>query len=102
MGIERGTILAGHDRSDGGLAVVLMEMAFAGNCSISVVVPETCAGAGEIGTLFNEEAGIVIEVSIEDTPSVMEAFSSKGVPCIEIGTASLSSDGDGCGNDSTI
>jgi len=100
--IEVGTIHAGHDRSDGGLAVVLMEMAFAGNCSISAVVPETCAGAGEIGTLFNEEAGIVIEVSIEDTPSVIEAFSSRGVSCIEIGTASSSSGGDGCSNDSFI
>ena len=99
--IESRTILAGHDRSDGGLAVVLMEMAFAGNCSINVVVPETCEGAGEIGTLFNEEAGIVIEVSIDDTKSVMEAFTLKGVSCIEIGTVSPSSSGDS-GNDSTI
>ena len=99
--IEQRTILAGHDRSDGGLAVVLMEMAFAGNCSIDVVVPETCEGAGEIGTLFNEEAGIVIEVSVEDTKSVMEAFSSKGVSCIEIGTASSTSTTSGV-NDSTI
>ena len=90
--IESGTILAGHDRSDGGLATVLLEMAFAGNCSINVVVPETCAGAGEIGTLFNEEAGIVLEVSIEDTKSVMEAFTAKGVSCIEIGIASAGGD----------
>ncbi|KAL7538615.1 hypothetical protein ACHAXR_008688 [Thalassiosira sp. AJA248-18] len=90
--IEKRVILAGHDRSDGGLAVVLMEMAFAGNCTINVVVPETCDGAGEIGTLFNEEAGIVLEVSTENTKSVMEAFSSKGVSCIEIGTASAGGD----------
>lgn len=90
--IESGTILAGHDRSDGGLATVLLEMAFAGNCSINVVVPETCAGAGEIGTLFNEEAGIVLEVSVDDTKSVMEAFTAKGVSCIEIGTVSTGGD----------
>jgi phosphoribosylformylglycinamidine synthase len=84
-------ILAGHDRSDGGLAVVLLEMAFGGNCSINVVVPET-SGAGEIGTLFNEEAGIVLEVSVDDTESVMEAFKAKSVPCIEIGTASADGD----------
>mmetsp|Transcript_9653 Transcript_9653/g.20386 ORF Transcript_9653/g.20386 Transcript_9653/m.20386 type:complete len:1333 (+) Transcript_9653:170-4168(+) len=99
--IARGVVLSGHDRSDGGLAVVLMEMAFAGNCSIDVVVPETCAGAGEMGTLFNEEAGIVLEVSKEDTESVMEAFTSKGVPCIEIGTAS-SATWSGISNESTI
>jgi len=90
--IDKGTILAGHDRSDGGLATVLMEMAFAGNCSISAIVPETCAGAGDIGTLFNEEAGIVIEVSPSDTEAVMGAFAAKGVPCIEIGTASAGGD----------
>ena len=90
--IDNRTILAGHDRSDGGLATVLMEMAFAGNCAIDIVVPETCAGAGEIGTLFNEEAGIVLEVSSKNTKSVMEAFSAKGVSCIEIGTATAGGD----------
>lgn len=90
--IETRTILAGHDRSDGGLAVVLMEMAFAGNCSINIVVPETCEGAGEIGTLFNEEAGIVLEVADGDVKSVLEAFAAKSVPCIEIGTASAGGD----------
>ena len=90
--IDAGTILAGHDRSDGGLAVVLMEMAFAGNCSISVIVPETYAGAGEINTLFNEEAGIVLEVAQCDVKYTSDAFSAKGVPCIEIGTASSGGD----------
>ena len=90
--IGAGKILAGHDRSDGGLAVVLMEMAFAGNCSISAVIPETYAGAGEIDTLFNEEAGIVLEVSQSDAKSTIDAFGSKGVPCVEIGTASKDGD----------
>ena len=85
--IGEGTILAGHDRSDGGLAVVLMEMAFAGNCSINVVVPETYSGAGDINTLFNEEAGIVLEVAQGDVKSTINAFAAKGVPCNEIGTA---------------
>ena len=90
--IEAGKILAGHDRSDGGLAVLLMEMAFAGNCSISAVVPETYSGAGEIDTLFNEEAGIVLEVSQSDAKSTIDTFGSKGVPCVEIGTASKDGD----------
>jgi phosphoribosylformylglycinamidine synthase len=90
--IDAGTILAGHDRSDGGLAVVLMEMAFAGNCSISVVVPETHSGAGEINTLFNEEAGIVLEVAQGDVKSVMDSFAARGVSCIEIGTATTGGD----------
>ena len=34
--ITEGRVLAGHDVSDGGLAVALLEMAFAGNCGIEV------------------------------------------------------------------
>lgn len=32
-------IVAGHDISDGGAAVALLEMAFAGNCGVQVRVP---------------------------------------------------------------
>lgn len=85
--IDKRTILAGHDRSDGGLAVTLLEMAFAGNCAIDVTVAEA-DGKGDIGTLFNEEAGLVIEVSKEDSESVFAAYSAAGVPCVEIGSAS--------------
>ena len=85
--IEKRTILAGHDRSDGGLAVTLLEMAFAGNCSINATIAEA-DGKGEIGTLFNEEAGLVIEVSSEDVDATIAAYAAVGVPCVNIGTAS--------------
>lgn len=85
--IDKRTILAGHDRSDGGLAVTLLEMAFAGNCSIDVTVPEA-DGTGEIGTLFNEEAGLVIEVSSEDAEATIAEYTAAGVPCVNIGAAS--------------
>lgn len=85
--IDKRTILAGHDRSDGGLAVTLLEMAFAGNCSINVTVAEA-DGKGEIGTLFNEEAGLVIEVSSDDAESTIAAYTAAEVPCVKIGTAS--------------
>ena len=37
--IENGTIISGHDRSDGGLITTVMEMAFAGNlgCNINII-----------------------------------------------------------------
>ncbi|ETN08767.1 hypothetical protein PPTG_22971 [Phytophthora nicotianae INRA-310] len=38
-GIKNGHLLAGHDRSDGGLIVTLLEMAFAGNCGLDVDIP---------------------------------------------------------------
>lgn len=85
--IEERTILAGHDRSDGGLAVTLMEMAFAGNCAIEVDIPEA-NGSGEIGTLFNEEAGLVLEVSEANAESVIAAYKASGIPCVDIGSAS--------------
>ena len=86
--IEQEKILAGHDRSDGGLAVTLLEMAFAGNCSIEVTISETEGGGGEIATLFAEEAGLVIEVADTDVDSVADLYKSAGVPCVLIGTAS--------------
>jgi phosphoribosylformylglycinamidine synthase len=87
--IGEGKILAGHDRSDGGLATTLLEMAFAGNCSIDVTLPDV---GGDIATLFNEEAGIVIEVSAADVSSIVDAYTKAGVSCVEIGSASSEGD----------
>eukprot|EP00560_Eucampia_antarctica_P004903 CAMPEP_0197834212 /NCGR_PEP_ID=MMETSP1437-20131217/21637_1 /TAXON_ID=49252 ORGANISM="Eucampia antarctica, Strain CCMP1452" /NCGR_SAMPLE_ID=MMETSP1437 /ASSEMBLY_ACC=CAM_ASM_001096 /LENGTH=1318 /DNA_ID=CAMNT_0043438737 /DNA_START=100 /DNA_END=4056 /DNA_ORIENTATION=+ len=89
--IGKRMIAAGHDRSDGGLIVTLMEMAFAGNCSIEVNIPDE-KNVGDIAVLFNEEAGLVIEVTESDYADVLNAYSSAGVPCIDIGTASTGGD----------
>lgn len=85
--IDERVILAGHDRSDGGLAVTLMEMAFAGNCSIDVSIPDE-SNVGEIPILFNEEAGLVIEVASSAVDKVVETYKKVGVPCVEIGSVS--------------
>mmetsp|Transcript_24907 Transcript_24907/g.68666 ORF Transcript_24907/g.68666 Transcript_24907/m.68666 type:complete len:1318 (+) Transcript_24907:347-4300(+) len=84
--IDKRMILAGHDRSDGGLATTLVEMAFAGNCSIDVTIPSSTGS--DIDTLFNEEAGLVIEVAESDVVSIMKAYSGASVPIEEIGTVS--------------
>eukprot|EP00980_Cylindrotheca_fusiformis_P011909 scaffold2830_cov131-Cylindrotheca_fusiformis.AAC.30 len=80
--IDSRTILAGHDRSDGGLAVTLMEMAFAGNCGIDVSIPSISPA---MDVLFNEEAGLVIEVANSDVASVSQKYMAEGVPVCEIG-----------------
>ena len=67
--------------------MALLEMAFAGNCTINVTIAEA-NGKGEIDTLFNEEAGLVIEVSSEDVDATIAAYTAVGVPCVHIGTAS--------------
>ena len=62
-------ILAYHDRSDGGLLVTLLEMAFAGRCGLNIdldVTPE-CANA----RLFSEEVGAVMQVAADQVDEVM-------------------------------
>ena len=58
--VHDGLALAYHDRSDGGLAITVLEMAFAGNCGVEVDL-------GDVGAvqaaLFSEELGAVIQVS---------------------------------------
>ncbi|BDZ75087.1 phosphoribosylformylglycinamidine synthase [Methylophaga marina] len=61
-------LLAYHDRSDGGLAVTLAEMAFAGHCGLDIHLN----GLGEaLPVLFNEELGAVIQVPHADLNHVM-------------------------------
>ena len=71
-------ITAGHDRSDGGLLVTLLEMAFAGNCGLDIQLPavpgsssssssggggdDVAAVRGLVDLLFSEELGLVLEV----------------------------------------
>jgi phosphoribosylformylglycinamidine synthase len=67
--ISRGLVLAGHDRSDGGLITTLLEMAFAGNCGFQVDV--SCLKGILIPYLFSEEVGMVIEFEPDRTHEIM-------------------------------
>ncbi|MSR13025.1 MAG: phosphoribosylformylglycinamidine synthase [Gammaproteobacteria bacterium] len=69
---EAGYLLAYHDRSDGGLLVTLLEMAFAGRCGISIDL--TPLGGESLGALFCEELGIVVQVETTDVPEVLAQF----------------------------
>ncbi|MCS5591957.1 MAG: phosphoribosylformylglycinamidine synthase [Gammaproteobacteria bacterium] len=57
-----------HDRSDGGAITSLLEMAFASHCGLNIASNNT------IGSLFNEELGCVIQVSIDNKASVLDAL----------------------------
>ena len=85
--IDQDLVLAGHDVSDGGLIVTLLEMAFAGNCGF-------CASEATHTTMdwFAEEAGLVIECqfSTEDDQGVThdpvrKVLDDFNVPFEEIG-----------------
>jgi phosphoribosylformylglycinamidine synthase len=75
-------ILAGHDRSDGGLVVTLLEMAFGGNCGIDIALQ---GNTNPLECLFSEELGLVIECSTENRQQVEMTFQTKNIPCSVIG-----------------
>ncbi len=87
--IDEGLLEAGHDRSDGGLATTLLEMAFAGNRGIEVELP---IDAEPLAWLFAEELGLVIEVADEDEAEVLGAFRDADVPCVTIGRTTAESE----------
>ncbi len=67
----RSKILAYHDRSDGGLFVTLVEMAFASHTGLDVYLD----GSDIFASLFSEELGAVIEVRSSDVAEVQAYFS---------------------------
>ncbi|MBU4455179.1 phosphoribosylformylglycinamidine synthase [Patescibacteria group bacterium] len=81
--IDQDVVLAGHDISDGGLAVALMEMAFAGNCGFNVHLDEK---AGVFQRLFAEELGLVIEYDPINTDQVLSRFRNGGIPATVLGS----------------
>ncbi|CBI31639.3 unnamed protein product, partial [Vitis vinifera] len=78
-----GSISAGHDISDGGLIVCVLEMAFAGNCGIALDL--TSHGNSLFETLFAEELGLVLEVSRTNLDMIMGKLHGVGVSAEIIG-----------------
>jgi phosphoribosylformylglycinamidine synthase len=75
--IDQGLILAGHDRSDGGLITTVLEMAFAGNCGLEI----TMQGKAEaVPALFHEELGLVLECRQADIEQVRHLLGKTDVP----------------------
>ena len=105
--LERGVIAAGHDVSDGGIAVCASEMAFAGDCGIELDLPlpglDATAGddlhMAQMSALFAEEVSLLIEVSAADAEQVVDAYMRAGAICAAVGrstrdaTVSLSVNG---------
>ncbi|MFK7892459.1 MAG: phosphoribosylformylglycinamidine synthase [Granulosicoccus sp.] len=75
--IREGLVLAWHDRSDGGLFVTLAEMAFAGNAGIRVNLRSLPGDS--VASLFNEEAGGVIQVRASQYAQVMALLDQHGL-----------------------
>ncbi|UZX69191.1 phosphoribosylformylglycinamidine synthase [Yersinia ruckeri] len=71
------TLLAYHDRSDGGLLVTLAEMAFAGHCGADIDI--RALGDDALAALFNEELGAVIQIRAEQRAAVEQLFAEQGL-----------------------
>jgi phosphoribosylformylglycinamidine synthase len=73
-------LLAYHDRSDGGLFVTLLEMAFASGTGLECeLVDLPGIDDAPLAALFNEELGAVIQVRAADAARVAEIFGRHGL-----------------------
>ncbi len=95
-----GRLLAYHDRSDGGLFVTLVEMAFAGRCGVEIEIggssptsqkrdvghpnsyPDLCP---DLAGLFCEELGAVVQVRAEDAAAVVASACEAGLAASVVG-----------------
>ncbi|MFV7759109.1 phosphoribosylformylglycinamidine synthase [Shewanella algae] len=83
------SLLAYHDKSDGGLFTTLVEMAFAGHTGLNVDI--SALAGSTLARLFNEELGAVLQVSKGQAAEIIKAYTDAGVDCHPI--AELSDDG---------
>ncbi|CAK9323891.1 unnamed protein product [Citrullus colocynthis] len=85
--LDKELISAGHDISDGGLLVSALEMAFAGNCGITLDLASL--GKTLFQTLYAEELGFVLEVSKENLNVVMGELTTAGITVDIIGQVTV-------------
>jgi phosphoribosylformylglycinamidine synthase len=75
-----GKLLAYHDRSDGGLLVTLLEMAFAAHAGLEIKLDWLVDEPVEaVDALFAEELGAVIQVNRKHTEEVFAQFAAAGI-----------------------
>ncbi|CAG5135184.1 unnamed protein product [Candidula unifasciata] len=85
--IREKKLKSGHDVSDGGLIVCLLEMAFAGNCGLVVDIPVTESKVSPLNVLFAEEVGAVVEISKADLTYVTSKLDREKVPYSVVGNS---------------
>jgi phosphoribosylformylglycinamidine synthase len=80
--IRLGLLLAGHDRSDGGLITTLLEMAFSGNCGLEI---DLKSADSPLAALFSEELGLVVECRQNDLAVITALLTAGDIPHAVIG-----------------
>ena len=79
--IEENLIISGHDISDGGLLIALLEMCFAGDIGCNINMTNVTVSPIEI--LFAEELGVIIEVA--NWENMKEKFSKLNISAHYLG-----------------
>lgn len=70
--------LAYHDRSDGGLLITLLEMAFASRCGLEINIDGGDLES-QLTNLFNEELGAVFQISAKNLSKFEKILNENGV-----------------------
>ena len=87
--IDDGVLIAYHDRSDGGLAAAVLEMAFAGRCGLDLSLDALALteASNPLAALFAEELGAVLQVRERDVDEVQRRFDAdaNGIVVDDIG-----------------
>ena len=78
-GSATGRFSAYHDRSDGGLIVTLLEMAFATRVGLDVEEQSLAA-------LFSEEPGVVVETAVNELPGLLRDARAAGLVARQVAT----------------
>ena len=78
-------LAAYHDRSDGGLVVTALEMAFAAGTGLELDV--SAVAADPFAALFSEELGAIVEVAADDVAHVRAQLEGAGARVHAIGRA---------------
>jgi len=73
---DRGVLLAYHDRSDGGVLVTLLEMAFASHCGLEIDLKST---ADPVAACFSEELGAVLQIAAARAVEAREVLERHGL-----------------------
>ncbi len=74
---REGKLLAYHDRSDGGMLAALCEMSFASHIGLDIRLDE-CKG-DDLGILFNEELGALVQVRRADLADIFVQCDDAGL-----------------------
>jgi phosphoribosylformylglycinamidine synthase len=83
--VVAGKLSAYHDRSDGGLVVTALEMAFASGLGLDL--DTTAVHPDAFAALFSEELGAIVEVATADLAHVRTVLADTGAGVIAIGRA---------------